>query len=105
QREVVPVIQAADRPDPGHAVPVAELAAECVAGVRGVGDHAARPHDVGDLSKRAPLRVGRMNVEVPGHAMSLGPSPVRSAHRTREGRPWTRDTWLWLSSPAVPRPN
>src|SRR5207237_4173982 len=72
QGEVVPVAEAADRPDPGHAVPVAELAPERVAGVRRVRDHAALPHDVGGLDDRAPLRVVRMDVEVPGHAMSLG---------------------------------
>ena len=68
QREVVPVIQAADRPDPGHAVPVAELAPQRVAGVGRVGDHAAFPHDIGDRGDGAPLRTGRMDVEVPDHA-------------------------------------
>jgi hypothetical protein len=68
QREVVPVIQAADRPDPGHAVPVAQLAPQRVAGVRRVGDHAARPHGIGDLDDGTMLRVGRMDVEVPDHA-------------------------------------
>src|SRR5437588_4968311 len=75
QGEVMLVAEAADRPDPGHAVPVAELAPERVAGIRGVRDHAALPHDVGDLDDRAPLRVVRMDVEVPGHATSLGVSP------------------------------
>jgi hypothetical protein len=76
QGEVVPVAEAADRPDPGHPVPVAELAPERVAGIRRVRDHAAVPHDVGDLDDRAPLRVVRMDVEVPGHATSLGVSPA-----------------------------
>jgi hypothetical protein len=78
QREVVPVIEAADRPDPRDAVLVAELAPERVAGVRRVGDHSAVAHDVSHLGDRAPLRVGRMDVEVPGHAMSLGSSPLYS---------------------------
>ena len=51
QREVVPVIEMADRPDPGDAVGVAELAAERVAGVRRVGDHAASADDIGDLRR------------------------------------------------------
>jgi len=71
QREVMPVVELADRPDPGDAVGVAELAAERVARVRWVSDHATRPHDIGDLGDRPPLRIGRMDVEVPGHAMSL----------------------------------
>jgi len=74
QREVVPVIKVADRPDPRDAVGVAELAAERIAGVRRVGDHAARADDIGDLGDRARLRAGRMDVEVPGHATSLGAS-------------------------------
>jgi hypothetical protein len=69
---VVPLVELADRPDPGEAVAVAEQAPQRVAGVRRVGDHAAGPHDLGDRDDRAPLRVGRMDVEVPGHAMSLG---------------------------------
>jgi len=71
QREVVPVIELADRPDPLDAVLVAELATEGVAGVRRIGDHSTLPHDVGDLRDRATLRVGRMDVEVPGHAKSV----------------------------------
>jgi hypothetical protein len=74
QREVVPVIELADRPDPVDAFLVAELAAQRVAGVRRVGDHAALPHDVTDLGDRATLRVGRMDVEVPGHATSVEPA-------------------------------
>ena len=41
------------------------------AGVRRVGDHAARADDTGDLDDRALLRAGRMNIEIPGHATSL----------------------------------
>src|SRR5580704_11952298 len=65
-----------DRPDPRDAVFAAELAPERVAGVRRVGDHAACAHDIGDLDDHAPLRVGRMDVEVPGHVTSLGLSPT-----------------------------
>src|SRR5450755_4683075 len=75
QREVVSAVQTADEPDPGHAVPVAELAPQRVAGVRRVGDHAARPHDLAGLDDHARLRAGRIDVEVPGHATSLGSSP------------------------------
>jgi hypothetical protein len=80
QREVVPVIEVPDRPDPGDAVFAAELAAERVARVRRVGDHAARPHDIGDLDDRPPLRVGRMDVVVPGHGTSLGQTPRLHDH-------------------------
>src|SRR5215472_5079098 len=69
---MVPVVQVADRPAPRDAVLVAELAAERVAGVRRVGDHAAPADDIGDLGDRALLRAGRVDVEVPGHAKSLG---------------------------------
>src|ERR1700722_13051243 len=73
---MVPIVKVPDRPDPRDAVPVAELAAQRITGVRRVGDHAARPYEVGDLNDRAPLRVGRMDVEVPGHATSLGHPPL-----------------------------
>ena len=76
QREVVPVIEVPDRPDPRDAVFAAELAPERVAGVRRISDHAACTHDIGDLDDRPPLRVGRMDVEVPGHVTSLGLSPT-----------------------------
>ena len=72
QREVVPAVELADSPDPRDAVAVAELAPECVAGVRRVGDDASRAHDLGDLGDRPGLRVGRMNVKVPGYARSVG---------------------------------
>ena len=79
QREMMPVVEAADRPDPRDGVPAADLAAQRVAGVRRVSDHAARPHDVGDLADRAPLRAGRMNLDVPGHATSLESPPAGCA--------------------------
>jgi len=71
QREMVPVIEVADRPDPRDAVPIAELAAQRIAGVRRVGDHAACADDIGDLDNRAPLRACRMDIEVPGHPDEL----------------------------------
>src|SRR5580704_995856 len=73
---MVPIVEVPDRPDPRDAVPVAELAAQRITGVRRVGDHAARAYEVGDLNDRAALRVGRMDVEVPGHATSLGHPPL-----------------------------
>src|ERR1019366_8655362 len=86
QREVVPVIEVADRPDPRDAVLVAELAAQRVAGIRRVGDHATRADDISDLDDRAPLRAGRMDVEVPGHATSLGALCVLIYPTTRSAR-------------------
>src|ERR1700758_673749 len=83
----MPVAEAADGPGPGHAVPIAELAPQRIAGVRRVGDHAACANDVGDLDDRAPLRVGRMDVEVPGHAMSLEVSPRSGWYGARLSRP------------------
>ena len=44
QREVMPIVEVADRPDPRDAVPVAELASQRITGVRRVGDHAARAY-------------------------------------------------------------
>src|SRR5215470_3625645 len=72
----MPVIELADRPDRSEAVPVAEPAPERVAGVRRIGDHAAFAHDLSDLDDSALLGVGRVDVEIPGHAMSLGASPA-----------------------------
>src|SRR5258708_39891564 len=62
----------ADRPDPRDAIHVAKLAAQRVTGVSRVGDNAAGADDIGDLDDHALLRIGRMDVEVPGHATSLG---------------------------------
>ena len=96
QREVVPVVKAADRPYPGHAVPVAELAPERVAGVRRVGNHAACAHDAGDRDDRAPLRIGRMDVEVPGHATSLRVGmPVSGGTVPAAPQHWTRAIWTF----------
>ena len=53
-------------------VHVAQLAAKRVARVRRVSDHTARADDVSDLDDRPLLRIGRMDVEVPGHSTSLG---------------------------------
>ncbi len=39
------------------------------------GDHAACVHDLGDLDDRTPLRAGRMDIEVPGHATSYAFAP------------------------------
>src|ERR1700757_2806364 len=98
----MPLIELADRPDPRDAVLVAELAPERVARIRRIGDHAARPHDIGDRSDRPPLRVGRMDVKVPGHATILGscrcplspqatpayPPPARSERERGRRRCW-----------------
>ena len=89
---MVPVIQVADRPDPRDAILVPELAAERVAGVRRVGDDTACADDVGDLDDRAPLRAGRMDVEVPGHATSLRASFLAGLS-IGPVRPVTASTW------------
>ena len=67
QREVVPVVEAADPQDPVAAVAVAELAAERVAGVGRVGDQLVVAQRVGDLPEQPRLRVVRVDVEVAGH--------------------------------------
>jgi hypothetical protein len=71
QRQVVPVVELADRPDPGDAVGAAELAAERVAGIRGIGDHAVGADNVGDRGEQARLRIVRVDVEVTGHVTSV----------------------------------
>ena len=67
QREVVTVVELADRADPVDALTVADLAAQRVAGVGRVGHEAAAADEVDDLADRAPLRIHGMNVEVPRH--------------------------------------
>ncbi len=54
-------------PDPPHAlerVLVADVAAERVAGIRRIRDHAAFTHDVGGAPDQPGLRVDRMDLEI-----------------------------------------
>ena len=73
QREVVLVVEAADPQDPVAPVPVAEPAAERVAGVGRVGDQRVVAQRVGDLLEQPRLRVVGVDVEVAGHRVS-GPA-------------------------------
>ena len=73
QREVVLVVEATQLLDPFEPVPVAQLDAERVAGVRGIGDESAVSQDVHHLRDGPRLRVDRVYVEVARHGLaSLG---------------------------------
>ena len=73
QREVVPVVELPDPQDPVAAVPVAELAAQRVAGVGRVGDQRVVAQRLDDLGDQPGLRVDRVEVEVARH----GGEPTR----------------------------
>src|SRR6185312_17328372 len=61
-------------------------AAERIARIGRVGDHAARPDEIGDLEDHPRLRAGRMDVEVPGHATSLEATTVGAGWRAKHGQ-------------------
>ncbi len=93
QREVVPVIKVADRPDPRDPVPVAQLAAERVARVRRVGDHATLPDDLHRMPDQSRLRVLRVHRKVLGHALVIRaetPAPeLAFSQRAANAPTWT----------------
>src|SRR6266536_5111463 len=80
QCEVVPVVEAADLPDPIQPGTVTQLASEGEARIRGVGDQPAAPDQIDDLPEQTPLRVVRVHVVVLRHT----PEPTIWPGR----RPW-----------------
>src|SRR3954447_3368806 len=68
QREVVLLVEVADRQDPFASLAVAHPGAERVPGVRGIGDQrVVVAYCVRDLLDQSGLRVVRMYVDVAGH--------------------------------------
>ena len=70
---MVLAVQLPDGPDPVQGLPVAQLRAQRVAGIRGVGDQAAGADDVHRLADRTGLGVLGVHIEVSRHAPSLRP--------------------------------
>ena len=71
QRELVLGVELTDLPDPFDALPVAEVAAQREAGVRGIGDEAAGSQDLDHLADCATLGIDRVHIEVPRHVREL----------------------------------
>ncbi len=69
EREMVALVHVADASDALHRRLVADVAAERVARVRGVRDHAARADDVHRLADEPRLRVLRMHRKVLRHSL------------------------------------
>ncbi len=67
QREVMVLVGVADAADALQRVLVADMAAQRVAGIGGIGDDAARADDFRGLPYKAQLRVFRVQFEVFGH--------------------------------------
>ena len=68
ERQMMPFVDAADLPDAPRRVGVADVAAERVARIGRIGDHAAVAQDRRRLPDQARLRVGRVNLEELGHS-------------------------------------
>ena len=86
QREVVPVVEAAQPLDPLQPVAVAELDAERVAGVGRVGDQPVLPQQVDHRGDGPRLRVDRVDVDVAGHQVSRPGAAARRSRRSSGGR-------------------
>ncbi len=85
QREIVVFVGLADAADALQGVFVAHVAAQRVAGIRGIGDHPALPDDVHGFADQAYLRVLRVNFEVLGHF-----AMIRGCNRSLSSLPWPR---------------
>ena len=68
---MVPLVDVADAPDPFHRRLVADVAAERVARVRRVGDHASVTDDFDRVPDEPRLRVLRVHRKILGHALVI----------------------------------
>ncbi len=83
QRQVVLVVDAAQVADALDRCRIADVAAERVARVGGIGDHAAGPHDARGARDQPVLGVERVNGKELGHGQVLGWNPSGSLYNGR----------------------
>ena len=67
QREIMALIHAPNAPDALHGLLVADVAAERIARIRGIGDHTPGTHDLHRALDQARLRVERVDLKVLSH--------------------------------------